>query len=102
MESGGKGDGSEAGIRLQNGGEMDVWSTQPSITSIGDYIEVEEDGDWVDINKSTTYALTALHPERPLKYESGSIVYASGMMPELLLSHTGLCSPPIIPSRLGT
>lgn len=97
----GERDGSEVGIRLQNGGEIDVWSTQPSITSIGDYIEVEEDGDWVDINKSTTYALTALHPERPLKYERGSIVYASGDDAGTAVKSHWVMLSPYYPIRIG-
>ena len=70
----GAGNGEGVGIKLIEGGRIEAKGGKGAIVDIRDYIQVFENGEWVSINSSSTYARTT-QDDAPLRYEKGNIVY---------------------------
>ena len=91
------------GIIISNGGALEAWGKSGSIADIGQYFSVEEGADHkeIDVNKTTTHALTAAFPDRDVKYENGDIVYASGADAGTLVKEHWVLVTPYYPITIG-
>ncbi len=67
--------GTGVGIKLQNGGGIEVRGASGAIENIKDYIRVEEKGAWKDLNASYTYA-RATSDDKTVEYNDAKICYA--------------------------
>ena len=71
----GAGNGRGVGILLKDGGMIEAKGKSGAITDIKDYIKVYENGGFVKINQSVTYAQVTSFDEK-VEYKNGNIVYA--------------------------
>lgn len=96
-------DENNTGIIISNGGALEAWGKSGSIADIGQYFSVEEGADHkeIDVNKTTTHALTAAFPDRDVKYENGDIVYASGADAGTLVKEHWVLVTPYYPITIG-
>ena len=94
-------DDNNTGIIISNGGALEAWGKSGSIADIGDYIQVQEGENYIDVNKTTTHALTAAFPDRDVKYENGDIVYASGADAGTLVKEHWVLVTPYYPITIG-
>ena len=96
-------DDNNTGIIISNGGALEAWGKSGSIADIGQYFCVEEGADHreVNVNESTTHALTAIAPDRDVKYENGDIVYASGADAGTLVKEHWVVITPYYPIMVG-
>lgn len=96
-------DENNTGIIISNGGALEAWGKSGSIADIGQYFSVEEGADHkeIDVNKTTTHALTAAFPDRDVKYENGDIVYASGADAGTLVKEHWVLVTPYYPITVG-
>ena len=69
----GEGNGDGVGIRLSNDGSIEAKGRLGAIEGVKEYIQVNEGGDWVNINESQTYARTT-EGDVDVAYLSGQLV----------------------------
>ena len=93
----GEGNGDGVGIRLSNDGSIEAKGRLGAIEGVKEYIQVNEGGNWVNINESLTYARTT-EGDVDVAYLSGQLIdKASGET----LSEQWVLLAPYFPISIG-